>query len=131
MIPGIQGSCSDAAGGEGTSVTLGSPQGGFAAGQRGQGILLPLGMPIPSWWDVLRPLDGVWDGLTAEQQRFGVSLGGRNSLIPAVSHCSSGDKPACDSQSPDSWAEQASSSPHSRPFPGVPRSSHLHQDTGE
>lgn len=44
---------------------------------------------------------------------------------------SSCDKSACDSQSPDSWTEQATSIPHPWLFSWVSRSSYLHQDTSE
>lgn len=45
--------------------------------------------------------------------------------------CSSGDKPPRDTQSSGCWTETCAPGAHSQPFPRVPGSSHLHQDTSE
>lgn len=106
------------------------PQGGFVCRTEGSREPFPL-------WDANPKVVGCAPCLGWGQgwaHSFGGTLGRRIlvfSLIPVCSHCSSGDKPARDPQSPDSWAEQASSTPHSWTFPRVPRSSHLHQDTSE
>lgn len=112
-------------------VTRENAQGGFCLQDRGvKGSFFLLGCQSQDYGMCCVP----WLGSGMGSQLLGGTLGRRIpvfSLIPAFSHCSSSDKPARDPQSPDSGAEQASPTPHSRPFPGVPRSSHLHQDTSE
>ncbi|RLV63420.1 hypothetical protein DV515_00018290 [Chloebia gouldiae] len=70
------------------------------------GILFPSGMPMPRRIPVFSLISvfSLFPGLFPPNSRL-------------FSPCSSGDKPARDPQSPDSWAEQASPTPHSRPFP--------------
>lgn len=46
-------------------------------------------------------------------------------------NCSSGDKPSRDTQSSGCWTETCTSGTHTQPFPRIPGSSHLHQDTSE